>query len=98
MSAAPAVGRAFAAYSALRLVLFVMVCATLYLVGLRDLPLVGTAVIVSAILSLIVLRQQREELARAVAARDEDRREARAAQRARLAQDTTDDGEHPATS
>jgi membrane associated rhomboid family serine protease len=79
------VGRAFAAYSALRFVLFTVVVAVLYLFGLDEpLPLLGTSVLLSAVLSYVVLRPQREELARRIAGRDSARREEREALRARL--------------
>lgn len=78
------VGRAFASYSALRLLLFTVVVAVLYVFGLTGLPLLGTAVIASAVLSYVVLRPQREALARAIAGRDADKQAERAAQRAQL--------------
>lgn len=80
----PSVGRAFAVYSLLRLLLFAIVTAVLFLVGLTDLPLLATAVLVSAILSFVVLKPQREGLARAVAGRDGARQSRRDVQRAQL--------------
>lgn len=80
----PRVGRAFATYSALRLLLFTIVVAVGYVFGLTGLPLLGTAVLVSAVLSYVVLRPQREALARAIAGRDADKDAQRAQQRAQL--------------
>jgi hypothetical protein len=78
------VGKAFALYSAMRFVLFTVVLAVLYLFGLTGLPLLATAVLVSAVLSFFVLKHQREQLATAIAGRDAERAEQKAAQRAQL--------------
>lgn len=84
----PSVGRAFAVYSLLRLLLFAIVTSVLFLVGLTGLPLLATAVLASAILSFVVLKPQREDLARAVAGRDGGRQVERDAQRAQLDETT----------
>jgi hypothetical protein len=80
----PSVGRAFAVYSAMRLVLFTVVVAVLYAFGVPGLPLLLTAVLVSAVLSFFVLRPQREALTRAIAGRDADRQADLDALRAQL--------------
>jgi hypothetical protein len=77
-------GRAFALYTTLRLLLFLSVFLLLQVVLEPPLLAVGAAVLLSALLSIPLLRPWREDLARASAAGVERRRAARAAQRARL--------------
>ena len=78
------VGRALALYTTLRVLLFLSVFLLLQVFLQPPLLAVGAAVLVSAVLSLPLLRPWREDLARATAARAEQRRQDRAAQRARL--------------
>ncbi len=86
----PSAGRAFAVYSALRLALLLVSYAVLLAVGLEGLPAVGGAVLVSAVLSLVLLRRQREAFTSASIARADRRRADKAARRARL--DEADSG------
>lgn len=82
----PSPGRAFAVYSALRLALLLACFAVLRLIvgeG-KDLLVIGAAVLLSALLSLVLLRRQRDVFARASMARADQRRAARQARRARL--------------
>ena len=85
-SSTPSPGRAFAVYSALRLALLVVAFVVLRLIvgDGNDLLVVGAAVLLSALLSLVLLRPQREAFTRASLARAEQRRAAREARRARL--------------
>lgn len=84
----PSTGQAFAVYSLLRMLLFVLVVVSLRLLGLTNgLALLATGVIISAVVGLFALKPQREALARAVAARDEVRRAERSRQLARLEED-----------
>jgi hypothetical protein len=78
------VGRALALYTTLRLLLFLSVFLLLQFVVQPPLLAVGAAVLVSAIVSIPLLRPWREDLARATAARARSRVDAKAAQRARL--------------
>jgi len=80
-------GRALLFYSAQRLLLFLTTAVVLAAVGLRGLPLLGTAILISAVVSLFLLRGQRDTLTRAVAARDEARRSERQRLRSRLDED-----------
>lgn len=77
-------GRAFAVYSLLRLGLLLVSYALLRVIGLEGLLAVGAAVLISALLSLVLLRRQRDAFAEASMARAEQRRVDRAARRARL--------------
>lgn len=78
------VGRAVALYTTLRLLLFFAVFLLLQLVMSEPLLALGAAVLISAALSIPLLRPWREDLARASAAKAERRRLAQAEQRARL--------------
>lgn len=79
-------GRAFLVYTAYRLLLFAVVFALL--VSFLDLLLaLGAAVLLSAVLSVSLLRRQREDLTRLVAARAENRRVEKAELRSRLRDD-----------
>lgn len=77
-------GRAFLVYSALRLALLLVAFAVLLAIGLEGLLAVGAAVLLSALLSLVLLRRQRDAFTSASMARAEQRRAARDARRARL--------------
>ena len=82
----PRPGRAFAIYSALRLALL-LVCFVLLRLIVGDgnpLLVIGGAVLLSALLSLVLLRRQRDAFTAASMARADERRAARAARRARL--------------
>ncbi|MEX2290759.1 MAG: DUF4229 domain-containing protein [Mycobacteriales bacterium] len=83
---APRPGRAFAVYSVLRLALLVVVFVVLRLIvgDGNDLLVAGAAVLLSALLSLVLLRPQRQAFTMASLARAEQRREVKAARRARL--------------
>ena len=82
----PSPGRAFAVYSVLRLALLAVAFVVLRLIvgDGNDLLVVGAAVLLSALLSLVLLRRQREAFTSASLARAEQRRAARDARRARL--------------
>lgn len=86
MSEAPEVapaasaGRLWLIYTALRLVVFIGTAGVGLVLGLHGFPLVLLALLVSSIVSLFVLRPQRDALVRAQVAR----REAKAAERQRL--------------
>lgn len=85
-STTPSPGRAFAVYSALRLALLVACFAVLRLIvgeG-RDLLVIGAAVLMSALLSLVLLRRQRDAFTVAAMARSDERKATKQAQRARL--------------
>ena len=82
----PSPGRAFAVYSVLRLALLLVCFVVLRLIvgeG-KDLLVIGAAVLLSALLSLVLLRPQRDAFARASMARADQRRAEKAARRARL--------------
>ena len=78
------VGRSLALYTTLRLLLFLSVFLLLQLVLQPPLLAVGAAVLLSALVSIPLLRPWREDVARATAARARSRVDAKAAQRARL--------------
>ena len=82
-------GRAFAVYSALRLVILAVSYAVLLAIGLRGLLAVGIAVLLSALLSLVLLRERRDAFTQASMARAAQRRQVQAQRRARL--DAPDD-------
>ena len=67
-------GRAFLVYSALRLVLLVVSYSVLLAIGIDGLLAVGGAVLLSALLSLVLLRRQRDAFTEASMARAEQRR------------------------
>lgn len=77
-------GRAFLLYSSLRLLLLLVAFAVLLALGLPTVLALGGAVLVSALLSLVLLRRQREAFTSAAMARSEQKRAARQATRARL--------------
>ncbi len=81
-------GRAFLFYSLLRLLLLLISLAVLLAVGLDPVLAIGGAVLASALLSLVLLRKQREVFTAAAVARAERKREERSARRERL--DDTD--------
>ena len=83
--AVPTVGRAFLVYNVGRLLLFVAATVLAFGVfGLLGLELLLVALVVSALLSLVVLRHQREDLGRAIEARAARRATRQAEVRARL--------------
>lgn len=85
-SQTPRPGRAFLVYSALRLALLLVSAAVLRLVvgeG-KDLLVIGGAVLLSALLSLVLLRRQRDAFTAASVAAADRRRVEREARRARL--------------
>ena len=82
-STAPAgrsVGRAFALYTGLRALLFAVVLCLLLVLGLRGIPALAAALLVSSIASLFVLRGPRDAATGALA----ERQDRRAAEQARL--------------
>lgn len=83
-AATPSPGRAFLVYSALRLLLLLVSLAVLTVLGLEGLLAVGGAVLLSALLSLLLLRPQRDAFTAASIARADQRREQREARRRRL--------------
>lgn len=82
--------RTFLVYSALRLALLLVTFAVLYVLGVDGLLAIGGAVLGSALLSLVLLRPQRDAFTSASIARADRRRAEKAARRARL------DGSDPA--
>ena len=76
--------RAFLVYSALRMALLLVSYAVLVALGLEGLLAVGAAVLLSALLSLVLLRPQRDAFTSASMARAEQRRSEREARRSRL--------------
>ena len=72
-------GRLFVSYTLLRLATFGGVALVLYLLGFRELPLVLTAIVVSAVVSVVAFRSQRAQLTEALEQSAEARRERRAA-------------------
>ena len=80
----PRPGRAFLLYSMLRLLLLLVAYAVLLALGLETILAIGGAVLVSALLSLVLLRRQREAFTQASVARAEQRRADKAARRSRL--------------
>ena len=80
----PRPGRAFLLYSTLRLLLLLVAYAVLLALGLETILAIGGAVLVSALLSLVLLRRQREAFTQASVARAEQRRANKAARRSRL--------------
>ena len=80
----PSPGRAFLLYSTLRLLLLLVAFAVLLALGLETLLALGGAVLTSALLSLVLLRRQREAFTQASVAPAEQRRADKAARRSRL--------------
>lgn len=78
------VGRAFALYTTLRLLLFLVLFLVLQAFLSPTLLAVGAAVLLSAVVSIPLLAPWRHDLARATQARVERRQAERAARRARL--------------
>lgn len=66
-------------YTVARVLLFLLVGVVLSLLGLHGLLLVAVALVISGLLSYVVLRPQRDAMARFVADRVERRRSGRAA-------------------
>lgn len=71
-------GRAVAVYTALRAVAFVGSYGLLIVLGVRTIPAIVGALLLSALVSLFLLRPQRQAVADAVAERVERRAQARA--------------------
>jgi Zn-dependent protease with chaperone function len=67
--------RATFAYTAARILLFVVVLGVLYLVGARGLPLLGFAVLISGLASYFVLSRHRDRMAGAIGSKLTDFRE-----------------------
>lgn len=88
----PSPGRAFVVYTGLRLLVLLVSFVVLRLVLGPDNPLlvVGGAVLLSALLSLVLLRRQRDTFTSASIAKADRRRAERAARQARL-----DEGRSP---
>lgn len=85
-SATPSPGRAFAVYSALRLALLLVAFLVLRLIlgpG-NDLLVLGGAVLASALLSVVLLKRQRDAFTSASMAKADERKAAKQARRARL--------------
>lgn len=80
----PGPARAFAVYSGLRLALLLVSVAVLLALGLDGLFAVGAGVLVSAVLSLVLLRPQRDAFTSASVARADRRRAEKADRRTRL--------------
>lgn len=81
----PPFGRAFVVYNVGRLLLFVAATVLLFGVfGLNGLELLLGALVLSALLSVFVLRRQREDLGAAIAARATERTARAAELRSRL--------------
>ena len=77
-------GRALLVYTGLRLALLLVCLVVLRLLGLSGLLAAGGAVLLPALLSLVLLRRQRDELTAASIARADQRRADKQARRARL--------------
>ena len=77
-------GRAFLVYSVLRLVLLVVAYSVLLAIGVDGLLAVGGAVLLSALLSLVLLRRQRDAFTQASMARADERRADKQRRRERL--------------
>jgi hypothetical protein len=73
-------GRVLAVYTALRAVAFAGAYGLLILLGVRSIPAVVGALFLSAVLSLLLLKRQRQAVADALA----ERHERRVAERERL--------------
>jgi hypothetical protein len=90
-AATPSPGRAFAVYSVLRLALLLVAFLVLRLIlgpG-NDLLVLGGAVLASALLSVVLLKRQRDAFTSASMARADERRAAKQARRARLDDSST---------
>lgn len=61
-------------YSVLRLAIFAVVMTVLYLAGMRGMLLLVVGAMISAIISLVALIGPREQFARSIEARIQDRR------------------------
>lgn len=88
----PSFGRAFAVYNVARLGLFAAAAAALIPTGMNGLELLLVALLVSSVLSLLLLRRQRDQVAVALQVRQEVRRQAHQQRRARLDEGPTPDG------
>jgi hypothetical protein len=61
--------RATLSYTVLRLAIFAVALGVLYLVGAREILLVGGAAVISAIASYVILARQREAMAGSISQR-----------------------------
>lgn len=77
-------GRAFLLYSSMRLLLLLVCFGVLLALGLDTILALGGAVLMSALLSLVLLRTQRQAFTDASVRRAEQRRADKAARRAKL--------------
>ena len=86
----PRPGRAFAVYSALRLALLLVCFVALRLIlgDANELLVIGAAVLLSALLSVVLLRRQRDAFTEASIARADQRRAEKQARRERLDETT----------
>ena len=76
--------RAFAVYTALRAVAFVGAYGLMILLGVRTIPAIVLALLLSAVVSLVLLKPQRQAFADAIAVRLERREGERARLRGML--------------
>lgn len=83
-ASAPRPGRALLVYSLLRLALLLVSYAVLTVLGLEGLLAIGVAVLLSALLSLVLLKRQRDAFTSASMVRADERRQAKQTRRARL--------------
>ncbi len=90
-------GRALLVYTGLRLALLLVCLVVLRLLGLSGLLAAGAAVLLSALLSVVLLRGQRDALTAASIARADQRRADKQARRARLDDPDTRPDSHPGT-
>jgi hypothetical protein len=81
---APSTARPWLVYTALRFLVFLGTAGFFAIFGLNGFPLLVIAIVVSGVVSLVVLRPQREAVATAQLARRERRRAERDAIRVRL--------------
>lgn len=83
----PSATRAWLVYTGLRLAIFVGVAFALILFRVATFPTLFIALLVSSVLSLFLLRSQRDRVVAAQERRVEQRRAAKATERARLGSD-----------
>lgn len=77
-------------YSLYRIVIFVVVLMALYLAGLRSWPLLMLAAVLSAVISLVAMNRRREDFARKLEDKVEQRR-AKSSKLHRSAEEDEDD-------
>jgi hypothetical protein len=88
----PSAGRLVLLYSTLRLLLFLGLWLVLVLLGARALAGALVAAVLASLLSLVLLRKQRDQVSAAVLARHERKRLEREELQRRLAQGPQDNG------